>query len=221
MYIRLPSCVYGNFQSLNGFIVNPFPLSLPGWLCTLTYTPLIWWKVVAKEGHPLSRVNISEQSDWKGGRLCTSHHRSHTGTTLAHTPIVPPWPELTHSWASQSIYMEKSWPGEEGNPTIKNGWTSFKPSQFFCFSCKWFVTFCEEMYEKLAQSPSVAWIGEWPFYPGRVNGVLQLVHCVRTLKWVTEIRGNNLFLRRWNFLFHLAPQLWNKNLYIYLKNGRS
>ena len=30
----------------------------------------------------------------------------------------------------------------------------------FCFSCKRFPMFCEGMYEKLAQSPRIAQVGE-------------------------------------------------------------
>ena len=65
-------------------------------------------------------------------------------TELAHALIVSPWPSYP-SCASQSVYMEKSWPGQEDVHTITNGWPGEEgsPSSRANFStnvkrkCRW------------------------------------------------------------------------------------
>ena len=58
-------------------------------------------------------------------------------------------------WASQSVYVKKSWRGQEGNYAIEKGWqarqvTLQAASQvLICFSWKRLTHFYSEMYEKL------------------------------------------------------------------------
>ena len=55
-------------------------------------------------------------------------------------PTLPSWPGC----ANQSVYKEKNWPGHSAR------WVTLLVEPTFCFSCKRFVTFYKEMYEKLA-----------------------------------------------------------------------
>ena len=58
-----------------------------------------------KDGHLPSRVNFSERSyEKKVDPLMLEP------TVLAHDLIVSPWRSWP-GWASQSVYMGKSWPG--------------------------------------------------------------------------------------------------------------
>ena len=49
---------------------------------------------------------------------------------FTHALITSPWSSWA-GWSSQSVYMEKSWPGYEGDPTIKKGFSNRTNFMFF------------------------------------------------------------------------------------------
>ena len=79
--------------------------------CWTTKAPFIWRKVV-----PGKRLTLLAESTLPSvymSKKLTPLPDSRAGfamtTVLAHALIVSPWPSWP-GWASQSVYMEKSWP---------------------------------------------------------------------------------------------------------------
>ena len=84
-----------------------------------------------QEGHPPSRVNFRERLYEKNvDPLPESRAGFPMTTELAHALIVLSWSSWP-GWVGQSVYMEKSWPGSEGDPIHRKRVTRLGGSPFW------------------------------------------------------------------------------------------
>ena len=94
------------------------------------------------------------EGTWKRSLVCTDTCKKSLERAPGAKPLgcVGLWTELIRL-GEPNCCMENSWPGQEGDQTIKKEWSGLSGHPYFCFSCKQFAIFVRKCGKRWLASP--------------------------------------------------------------------